>query len=127
VKRLNLSALCLSTDAMNVAPYPPFLTLWYVVSGNTLDPNVPGVPPKQRLTRMEALRAKTVSCAWNLAQEGRLGSLEVGRHADLIVLSDDYCSVPTDHIRSLTSVLTIVSGRIVYDADVLGIRPHEDG
>jgi predicted amidohydrolase YtcJ len=119
--------LCLSTDAMNVAPYPPFITLWYVVSGNTLDPDVPGVPPEQRLTRMEALRAKTVSCAWNLTQEGRLGSLEIGRHADLIVLSDDYFSVPTDDIRSITSVLTIVGGRIVYDAGRLRRTPHEDG
>src|SRR5262249_34565048 len=113
--------LCLSTDAMNVAPYPPFITLWYVISGRTLDPNVPGVPPEQRLTRMEALRAKTASCAWNLDQEGRLGSLEEGRHADLIVLSDDYFSVPTDRVRSITSVLTIVGGRIVYDAGLLGI------
>ncbi len=118
--------LCLSTDAMNVAPYPPFLDLWYVVSGRTLDPAVAGVPPEQRLTRTQALRAKTVNCAWNLAQEGRLGSLEVGKHADLIVLSDDYFGVPTDDIRSITSVLTIVGGKIVYDAGVLQIRPGED-
>ena len=111
--------LCLSTDAMNVAPYPPFITLWYVVSGRTLDPEVAGVPPEQRLTRMEALRAKTVDCAWNLAQEGRLGSLVVGKHADLIVLSADYFSVPTDDIRGITSVLTMVGGKIVHDAGVL--------
>jgi len=111
--------LCLSTDAMNVAPYPPFITLWYVVSGRTLDPDVTGVPPAQRLTRMEALRAKTVDCAWNFAQEGRLGSLEVGKHADLIVLSADYFSVPTDDIRAITSVLTVVGGKIVHDAGVL--------
>ncbi len=118
--------LCLSTDAMNVAPYPPFLDLWYVISGRTLDPDVPGVPPEQRLTRMEALRAKTVTCAWNLAQEGRLGSLEPGKHADLIVLSDDYFTVPTDDIRSITSVLTVVGGRIVHDAGVLRITQQED-
>jgi predicted amidohydrolase YtcJ len=106
--------LCLATDAMNVAPYPPFLDLWYVISGKTLDPAVAGVPPAQRLTREEALRARTVDCAWNLDQQGRLGSLEVGKHADLIVLSGDYFTVPTDDIRSLRSVLTIVGGRIVY-------------
>jgi len=108
--------LCLSTDAMNVAPYPPFVDLWYVVSGKSLNPAVPGVPPEQRLTRQEALRAKTAGCAWNLVQEGRVGSLEVGKHADLIVLSDDYFAVPTDDIRGLTSVLTIVGGRIVHAA-----------
>ena len=108
--------LCLSTDAMNVAPYPPFIDLWYVISGKSFNPTVPGVPAEQRLTREEALRAKTVGCAWNLVQEGRVGSLEVGKHADLIVLSDDYFAVSTDDIRGLTSVLTIVGGRIVHAA-----------
>jgi|GEM_PF-3949478 len=98
----------------------------HVVSGRTLDPDVPSVRPEQRLTRMEALRAKTVNCAWNLAQEGRLGSLEPGKHADLIVLSDDYFTVPTDDIRSITSVLTMVGGRIVHDAGVVRITPPKD-
>jgi hypothetical protein len=110
---------------MNVAPYPPFVDLWYVVSGKTLNPAVAGVPPDQRLTRTEALHAKTVGCAWNLAQEGRLGSLEVGKHADLIVLSEDYFGVPVDDIRTLTSVLTIVGGRIVYaGAEYKGLDGH---
>jgi hypothetical protein len=114
--------LCLSTDAMNVAPYPPFVDLWYVVSGKTLDPAVPGISADQRLTREQALRAKTVGCAWNLAQDGRLGTLEVGKHADLIVLSDDYFAVPVDDIRTLRSVLTVVGGRIVFaDAEFEGL------
>jgi predicted amidohydrolase YtcJ len=116
--------LCLSTDAMNVAPYPPFVDLWYVVSGKTLNPAVAGVPAEQRLTREEALRARTVNCAWNLTQEGRLGSLEVGKHADLIVLSGDYLTVPTDEIRTLRSVLTVVGGKIVFgDAEFKSLDP----
>jgi hypothetical protein len=42
------------------------------------------------------------------------GSLEVGRLADLVVLSGDYFRVPVDDIRTLTSVLTMVGGRVVY-------------
>ena len=106
--------LCLSTDAMNVAPFPPFIDLWYVVSGKTLNPAVAGVPPDQQLTREQAMRARTANCAWNLMQEDRLGTLEVGKHADLVVLSGDYFSVPIDDIRTLRSVLTIVGGRIVF-------------
>jgi predicted amidohydrolase YtcJ len=106
--------MCLATDAMNVSPYPPFINLWWAVSGKSLDPAVPGVPEDQRLTRGEALRAATVDCAWNLDQEGRLGSIEPGKHADLIVLSDDYFAVPTDKIRDIRSVLTVVGGRVVY-------------
>jgi predicted amidohydrolase YtcJ len=84
------------------------------VSGQTLDPAVPGVPADLRLTRAEALRGSTTDCAWNLDQEGRLGSIKPGKHADLIVLSDDYFTVPTQEIRNLRSLLTVVGGRIVH-------------
>jgi predicted amidohydrolase YtcJ len=114
--------MCLGTDAVNAAPYPPFLNMWYTVSGKTLDPNVPGIPAEQRLTRVEALRAATVNCDFFILQEGRVGSLEPGKHADLIVLSEDYFTVPEDNIRTITSVLTIVGGEIVFDAGVLRSR-----
>jgi hypothetical protein len=56
----------------------------------------------------------TVECGWFIDQENRVGSLEPGRHADLIVLSDDYFKVPVDDIKDLRSNLTIVGGRIVH-------------
>jgi predicted amidohydrolase YtcJ len=105
--------LCLASDAMNVAPFTPFTRLWYAISGQTLDPAVPGVPADQRLSRSEALRASTANCGWNLDQEGRVGSIEPGNHADLIVLNDDYFRVPTEEIRNLRSLLTVVGGRVV--------------
>ena len=49
-----------------------------------------------------------------MSLDGRIGALEPGRLADLIVLCDDYFRVPVDHIRTLTSVLTMVGGRVVY-------------
>jgi hypothetical protein len=56
----------------------------------------------------------TRNCDWFMSLDGRIGSLEVGRLADLVVLSGDYFRVPVDEIRSLTSVLTMVGGRVVY-------------
>jgi predicted amidohydrolase YtcJ len=106
--------MCLSTDAMNVAPYQPFVKLWFATSGRTFDPGVRGVPADQRLTRAQALRASTADCAWNLGQEGRTGSIERGKHADLIVVNRDYFRVPVNEIRNLRSVLTIVGGRVVH-------------
>jgi predicted amidohydrolase YtcJ len=106
--------MCLATDAMDVAPWAPFQTLWYVTTGQTMLPGVMGVPPEQRLTRTEALRHATVECGWFIDQEGRVGSLEPGRHADLIVLSDDYFKVPDNKIKDIRSNLTIVDGRIVH-------------
>ena len=115
--------MCLASDAMNVAPYAPFQNLWYVTTGKTLLPAISGVPADQRLTREQALRHATVECAWFLGQEGKVGSLEVGKHADLIVLSDDYFAVRDDAIKDLRSVLTLVGGGIVHaDAEFAGLN-----
>jgi predicted amidohydrolase YtcJ len=112
---------CMGTDATDITVYPPFVNHWFAISGDTYDTDVPGVPPDQRLTRMEALRASTVNCAWFLFQDD-LGSLEPGNHADLIVLSDDYFTVPVDAVREITSVLTVVGGRVVHaDAEFSGL------
>ncbi len=106
--------MCLASDAMNVAPWAPFQTIWYVVSGQTMLPGVQGVPAEQRLSRTEALRHMTVECGWFIDQEGRVGSLQPGWHADLIVLSDDYFRVADNAIKDIKSNLTIVDGRIVH-------------
>jgi hypothetical protein len=50
------------------------------------------------------------------SEEGRKGTLEPGKLADLAVLSGDYFSVPVDQVMNLESVLTMVGGRIVYAA-----------
>ena len=113
---------CLGTDAMNAGPYAPFINLWYTISGKTLDPSAPGVVPEQRLTRQQALRAATSNCASFLDLEGKVGTLEPDRYADLIVLREDYFRVPVDDIRTLTSVLTVVDGEIVNaDGEFAGL------
>ena len=119
----NSAHMCLATDAMNVAAWAPFQMIWMVVTGKTLlpAPADTGVPADQRLTRTEALRHYTTECAWFMDQEGRLGSLQPGYHADLIVLSDDYFNVPEDEIKDLKSVLTMVDGRVVHDDGTLAV------
>ena len=106
--------MCLGTDAMNVAPYPPFGDLAYAITGETQDPNSVGIAVDQRLTRQEALDDKTSQCAWQFMQDNRLGQLTPGAHADLIVLDQDYFTVPNHSIRDLRSLLTLVNGRIVW-------------
>ena len=108
--------MCLATDAMNVAPWAPFQSLWYVTTGQTLLPGVAGVPADQRLTRLEALRHATVECSWFLDLDGKLGTLEPGMLADLIVLDKDYFKVPDNEIKDIKSLLTVVDGRVVYGA-----------
>ena len=68
----------------------------------------------QQITRLEALRLYTVGSAWFSFDEVELGSIEAGKLADLVVLSDDYLSVPEEGIKGLSSVLTILGGKVVH-------------
>jgi predicted amidohydrolase YtcJ len=119
----NSARMCLMTDAMNVAPWPPFLSLYFVTTGQTLLPGDEGVPSEERLTREEALRHYSgTECGWFLDLDGKVGKLEPGQLADLIVLDKDYFTVPDNQIWNIKSLLTVVDGRIVYgDGEYAGL------
>ncbi len=104
----------LGTDATIVSHYQPFVTLGWVVSGLDLAGNR---VLDETLTREEALIAHTRSNAYLFFQENELGSLEVGKQADLVVLDRDYMTVPAEQIKKIRSTLTMVGGRVVYRAD----------
>lgn len=104
------------TDASQVATYQPFVSLWWLVTGKTVD-GKPVRGPEELVSREQALRIYTTGSAWFSGEEGKLGSIEAGKLADLIVLSADYLTVPEDQIKDLESVLTIVGGKPVYAGD----------
>src|SRR5574341_1038277 len=66
---------------------------------------------------MEVLRLYTIGSAWFSHEQDKKGSIEVGKFADLAVLSDNYFSIPDEEIKGLESVLTIVGGKVVYGSD----------
>jgi hypothetical protein len=103
------------TDATRVASYNPFVSLYWLVSGKTVG-GTPLYPEANRLDRMEALRRYTVGSAWFSGEEDKKGAVEVGKLADLAVLSADYFSVPEEEIKRIESVLTVVGGKVVYGA-----------
>jgi predicted amidohydrolase YtcJ len=103
------------SGAFRTASYAPMLSLWWLVTGKTVAGSALR-SPSHNLTRAEALRLHTMGGAWLTLEEGRKGSIEVGKYADLAVLSADYLTVPEEQIRSLRSLLTIVGGRIVHVA-----------
>jgi predicted amidohydrolase YtcJ len=70
----------------------------------------------QTLSREEALIAHTRKNAYLVFQENNLGSIQAGKLADLVVLDRDYLTIPTDQIKDIQPVLTMVGGRVVYDA-----------
>jgi hypothetical protein len=103
------------TDATRVASYNPWVSLYWLISGRTVG-GMKLYPEENRLGRMEALRLYTQGSAWFSNEEQKKGTIEIGKFADLAVLSEDFFSVPEEKIKSLQSVLTIVDGKIVYAA-----------
>jgi predicted amidohydrolase YtcJ len=103
----------LGSDATAVTTSNPFYNLWFAVTGKMLNGQVVN---RQTITREEALIAHTRNNAYIVFQESNLGSLQPGKYADLLVLDRDYMTVPADDIRHLKPVLTMVGGRVVYEA-----------
>ncbi|HEX4276331.1 MAG TPA: amidohydrolase family protein [Bryobacteraceae bacterium] len=104
------------SDSAQISTLDPWLIIYYMVTGK----NAAGamVNAGQQITRMEALRLYTAENGWFFHEEDKLGSIELGKLGDVVVLSGDYTDpkkVPDEAIKSLKSVLTVVDGRVVFD------------
>jgi predicted amidohydrolase YtcJ len=69
---------------------------------------------------MEALKSYTINGAYAAFEEGSRGSLDVGKYADMVVLSKDILSIPEAQIPSAEIDYTIVGGKILYKRTGLG-------
>ena len=99
-------------DGVHIAPLNPWLHIYFAVTGvNSFGDRVNG---DQQVTRQEALRLFTRANSWYLRMEDRIGSLEVGKLADAVVLDRDYFAVPDEQIKQIRSMLTIVGGQVVH-------------
>jgi predicted amidohydrolase YtcJ len=113
----------MGTDATRVASYNPWVGLHWLVSGETVG-GLRLYPQRNLIDRETALRLYTEGSAWFSSENGRKGAIKVGQYADFIALSDDYFSVPESRIKELSSVLTVVGGKVVHGSDEFaGIAP----
>jgi len=103
----------LGSDATAVTTSNPFYNLSFAVTGRMIGGHKVN---NQTITREEALIAHTRSNASIVFQESNLGSIQKGKYADLLVLDRDYLTVPEDQIRDIKPLMTVVGGRIVYEA-----------
>jgi predicted amidohydrolase YtcJ len=104
------------TDGPRAAPYNPFVTLEWFVTGRTVRGS--SLRAKEHsATREQALRIHTVNSAWMAGDDDKRGTLEAGKWADLVVLSEDYFAVPEDKISTIKPLLTMVGGKVEYAAD----------
>ncbi len=111
------------TDATRVASYNPWVALSWLVTGRTVG-GLALYGEENLLEREEALRLWTQGSAWFSGDEGRKGVLEVGQLADVSLLSADYFTVADAAIADITSVLTVVGGKVVHgDGDYSTFAP----
>jgi len=95
-------------------PYNPFLAMQAAITRRTEGGKVIG--EHQRISRDEALRMFTIDAAWMSFDETRRGSIEVGKFADLAILTGDFLRQPEDKLRELRAAVTIVGGKVVHEA-----------
>jgi len=96
--------------AMN--SFNPFLGMYIAVSRK--NQNGRTYNPEQKISRVAALRSVTSSAAYMDFNEKKIGSLEIGKLADLAVLDRDYLQCPEEEIRAIKVLMTMVDGKIVY-------------
>lgn len=99
------------TDAP-VVPGDPFQSMWWMTTRGTLAGYRLG--PEHAITAREALRLYTRNNAVLLGAEAELGSIEPGKLADLVVLSQDVLAVDPERLRETRALLTLVGGRVVH-------------
>ena len=96
----------MSSDGMQISTMNPWINMYYVVTGKNARGEL--INAGQPLTRDEALRLYTAENGWFLHGGARLGTIEKGKYADLVVLSEDYFdprAVPDEKIKDVHSVL----------------------
>jgi predicted amidohydrolase YtcJ len=123
----------LSSDGMQIAPMNPWIHMYYATTGfnargEPINNNQATKNPlaNQTINRQEALELYTSRNGWFLREENDLGTIEVGKLADLVVLNQDYFTVSDEQLKRINSILTIVGGNVVHDANVLRIEREDD-
>ncbi len=84
------------------------------VAATRIAPSGRVLAPQERLTVDQAIRAQTIDAAWQLFSDDAVGSLEVGKYADLVVLSADPRSVPPEAVADLEVLATYLAGQQVH-------------
>jgi predicted amidohydrolase YtcJ len=107
--------LAMTTDAFRAATFNPWVGISWMVSGKSVSGSEV-LAKDNRLSRAEALKLFTSGPAWFMNAEAELGVIAPGSLADFAVLDRDYFSVPEDQIKSISSVLTIMDGKVVFGA-----------
>lgn len=123
----------IGSDSTNAQPSNPWVHVYHMVTGKDVKgfasnaggvlPGDGGVCPDERVSRAQAIQLYTKGSSWLASAENDIGTLEVGKLADIVVLNNDFFSdaVADEDIPNTKSILTLVDGKVVYLDDTLSI------
>ncbi|UCH65350.1 MAG: amidohydrolase [Ignavibacterium sp.] len=101
-----------------VAPINPLLGIYGAVTRRTVDDiNPDGWIPEQKISVEEAIKCYTLSAAYASFEEDIKGSIEVGKLADFVVLSDDILTIDPVKIKDVEVDMTVFDGEIIYQRE----------
>lgn len=107
--------LCMGSD-WSVAPLNAILGIYAAVTRQTVDGGNPmGWIPKQKISIADAIKGYTINNAYAAFEEKEKGSIEPGKLADMVVLSDDILTIKPEKIQNVKVLMTIFDGKIVYE------------
>ena len=107
--------MCFGTD-WYVAPLNPLLGIYAAVTRRTLDDKNPeGWIPEQKISVEDAIKCYTVNSAYASFEENIKGTIETGKLADLIILSDDILTIDPNKIKDAKVEMTMFDGKVIYN------------
>jgi predicted amidohydrolase YtcJ len=105
----------MGTDAPRISTYNPWMALHWLLTGQTIG-GAQFWPKDQVLDKFTALKLYTSGSAWCSGEQDVKGKLVKGMYADMVILSNDYFTATTTDVKKITSIMTVVNGKIVYAA-----------
>jgi predicted amidohydrolase YtcJ len=96
----------------HASPFPPLMGIHALV--NRVSKTGKPIGKSQKISVIEALKLYTINAAYHSFDEDSLGSIEVGKYADFVVLGNDILTVPPETIIDIPIDMTIVGGKVIY-------------
>lgn len=101
-----------------VAPLKPLLGIYAATTRHTADGKNPdGWIPNEKISVEQAVKAYTINNAYGGNQEDDLGTIEVGKLADLVVISDNIFKINPEEIINSTVVMTMIGGQVLFQSE----------
>jgi predicted amidohydrolase YtcJ len=99
----------------SVAPLNPMTGIYAALTRETSDGKYPdGLIPEEKITIEDAIKCYTINGAYAAYNEHKLGSIEAGKFADMVVLSENILDIPARQIIDVQADMTIFDGEIIY-------------